>query len=298
MVDQNESRNPVEVLAEEFIERQRKGDQPTIAEYAEAHPELADTINELFPGILVLERVRRHSLSGSPRPVELRVERLEQLGDYRILREIGRGGMGIVYEAEQRSLGRRVAVKVLPHRALGDSLHLERFHREARTAALLHHSNIVQVFGVGEQEGLSYYVMQLIRGVSLDKVIGELRRTENATLAPSDTLVPSRFEHQDKTKRDFPVEDAVKAVVSGEFPNRTFVAESCSDSISDHSEDVSLSPLATLPADTGASPKGDDTLTGGNGESKEATPKRRHEQGYVFTGFLLAECCGDRLAGW
>src|SRR5207244_8960669 len=89
---------------------------------------------------------------------------------------IGRGGMGIVYEAEQESLGRRVAVKVLPHGPLLRDKQLRRFEREAKTAARLHHTNIVPVFGVGEQDGLHYYVMQFIRGVGLDAVIEALRR--------------------------------------------------------------------------------------------------------------------------
>lgn len=267
MVDRRESRNPVEVLAEEFIERQRRGDHPTVAEYAEAHPELADTINDLFPGILVLEQVRRHSLSCSPRPVELRVERLEQLGDYRILREIGRGGMGIVYEAEQQSLGRRVAVKVFPHQVLGDSRHLERFHREARTAALLHHSNIVQVFGVGEQDGLSYYVMQLIHGVSLDKVIDELRRTRYGVLPSSESEIPSRLKNHDTTRRDFFVEDAVNAVLRGEFLDQDSRPGCCSNFGIADAKHASLSLLNAVSATTDADSLAEEADVSDNGES-------------------------------
>jgi serine/threonine protein kinase len=76
-----------------------------------------------------------------------------RLGEFRLLREVGRGGMGIVYEAEQESLGRRVAIKVLPAGALSDPKQVRRFEREARAAARLHHANIVPVFGVGELEG-------------------------------------------------------------------------------------------------------------------------------------------------
>ena len=133
MIDHGESRNPVEILAEEFTERRRRGERPTVAEYAEAHPELADEIRQLFPAIVAMERVKQHAASSGDRPFELRVDQLQQLGDYRILREIGRGGMGIVYEAEQQSLGRRVAVKVFPRQSLKDSKHLQRFRKH------LHH---------------------------------------------------------------------------------------------------------------------------------------------------------------
>jgi serine/threonine protein kinase len=99
----------------------------------------------------------------------------EQLGEYRILREVGRGGMGVVYEAEQESLGRRVALKVLPPHALNDAQQVLRFEREAKAAARLHHTNIVPVFGVGHHGGTHYYVMQFIQGQGLDDVLEELR---------------------------------------------------------------------------------------------------------------------------
>jgi formylglycine-generating enzyme required for sulfatase activity/tRNA A-37 threonylcarbamoyl transferase component Bud32 len=98
------------------------------------------------------------------------------LGDFRILREIGRGGMGVVYEAEQVSLGRHVALKVLPKDPSRDERTKRRFEREARSAARLHHTNIVPVFGVGEDAGRLYYVMQYIQGQALDDVLLELRR--------------------------------------------------------------------------------------------------------------------------
>jgi serine/threonine protein kinase len=88
--------------------------------------------------------------------------------------------MGVVYEAEQESLGRRVALKVLPPQALLDAHQLRRFEREARAAARLHHTNIVPVFGVGCHEGTHYYVMQFIQGLGLDEVLIELRRLRQA----------------------------------------------------------------------------------------------------------------------
>src|SRR5262245_19226624 len=164
-------RDPVEELAAEFMERQRRGENPTIEEYTSQHPELADEIRDLFPTIAALEGWKLESAARAAEPAK----KLSYLGDFRIIREIGRGGMGIVYEAEQESLGRRVAVKVLPQSALMREKQLRRFEREAKTAARLHHTNIVPVFGVGEQDGLHYYVMQFIRGVGLDAVIDALR---------------------------------------------------------------------------------------------------------------------------
>ena len=85
--------------------------------------------------------------------------------------------MGVVYEAEQESLGRHVALKVLPAHSLIEPQRLRRFQREAKAAARLHHTNIVPVYGVGEQDGLHYYVMQFIQGQGLDQVLDELKQT-------------------------------------------------------------------------------------------------------------------------
>src|SRR5436309_1130693 len=99
------------------------------------------------------------------------VRPLAALGDFRIVREIGRGGMGVVYEAEQLSLGRRVALKVLPFAAAFDSRQLQRFKNEAQAAAHLHHTNIVPVHAVGCERGMHFYAMQLIEGESLAQLI-------------------------------------------------------------------------------------------------------------------------------
>ena len=184
----NPDRDPLEVLAAEFTERLRRGDRPSLEEYAAQHPELAEEIRELFPTIAVTERLKVKQARSSDGRATLGPARLERLGDFRIIREIGRGGMGVVFEAEQESLGRRVALKVLPRQVLPDEKHLKRFEREARIAANLHHTNIVEVFGVGEQDGFHYYVMQYIRGVGLDAVIpaiAKLRHEENTQAQPA-----------------------------------------------------------------------------------------------------------------
>jgi WD40 repeat protein/serine/threonine protein kinase len=103
-------------------------------------------------------------------------DRALPLGDFRLVREIGRGGMGIVYEAEQLSLNRRVALKVLPFAATMDPRHLQRFRNEAQAAAGLHHTNIVPVHFVGCERGVHFYAMQLIDGQTLAALIGELRQ--------------------------------------------------------------------------------------------------------------------------
>src|SRR5437588_6341027 len=156
-------------LAEEFLERYRKGERPPLREYIDRHPELAAEIKEVFPAMAMMENiaVADESLAAPSQEAGVKssaAPALQQLGDYRIIREIGHGGMGIVYEAEQVSLGRHVDLKVLPDQVLQDAKQKRRFEREAKAAAKLHHTNIVPVFGVGEQDGLPYYVMQFIQG--------------------------------------------------------------------------------------------------------------------------------------
>ena len=171
----------VAALAESFLDRYRRGERPALTEYTARYPELADEILLVFPAMVEMEQLGplpgAGEATGSFASREPTAEPvIRQIGDYRILRQIGRGGMGVVYEAEQESLGRHVAVKVLPEYAGRDPKLRERFRREARAAARLHHTNIVPVFGVGEHEGTPYYVMQFIRGQALDEVLDELRR--------------------------------------------------------------------------------------------------------------------------
>ena len=135
MTDSSSSsgRNPVEALADEFLNRQRGGERPTLEEYCRRHPELADEIREVFPILIRMEDLRSDGADDITGGLAVHTAtRLERLGDYRILREVGRGGMGVVYEAEQESLGRRVALKVLPDAALSDAQQVLRFQREAR----------------------------------------------------------------------------------------------------------------------------------------------------------------------
>ncbi len=136
MPDDGIERNPVEVLSEEFLERIRRGEAVTPEEYAGKHPELAEEILALFPALVMMEDLggATSDLTSSMRSASgaLVGASTGRLGEFRLLREVGRGGMGVVYEAEQESLGRRVALKVLPAGALADSKQVRRFEREAR----------------------------------------------------------------------------------------------------------------------------------------------------------------------
>jgi serine/threonine-protein kinase len=162
-------------VADEYTDRVNRGERVEVEEYAQRHPTIADVLRQILPSLGLMGRLSSASReSGACGPLTAAVP--EFLGDYRIVREIGRGGMGVVYEAEQKSLGRRVALKVLPYHRLMDRLYLKRFEREAQAAARLHHTNIVPVLGVGEHQGIHFYAMQFIAGHGLDRVVAELRR--------------------------------------------------------------------------------------------------------------------------
>src|SRR5215471_14485941 len=108
-----------------------------------------------------------------------KVERpIQRLGDFEILRELGRGGMGVVYEARQVSLNRRVALKLLSASLGLTSKAVIRFKREAEAAAKLHHTNIVPIYATGEEDGTHYYAMELIEGPGLDQVIERMKKGE------------------------------------------------------------------------------------------------------------------------
>ncbi|MDA1230412.1 MAG: serine/threonine-protein kinase, partial [Planctomycetota bacterium] len=188
----DDDRHPVDLLAEEFAERIRAGESPHIEEYCRIHPEHADMIRSVFPSIQMVERAsqreEQHRRSGDSGAASL-VSMPQTLGDFQLIREIGRGGMGVVYEAEQKSLKRHVALKVISALIARSEKQLKRFRREAESAASLHHSNIVPVYGIGEDQGLQYYAMQLIDGVTLAEIIQQLRVAPPVALLAGDRTV-------------------------------------------------------------------------------------------------------------
>jgi serine/threonine protein kinase/WD40 repeat protein/tetratricopeptide (TPR) repeat protein len=198
MSESTADRNPFERLAEEFAERLRHGEHPAITDYVARYPEHADDIRELFPEIALVEQHKpARPARGMSLPAAMPAHRgglPEQFGGYRILRYLGEGGMGVVYEAVRESLLTNVALKVMHPQFRAREKYLRRFRIEARSAARLHHTNIVSVSDYGVHDGVCYYAMQYIAGHSLDKILADVRRlrqekeaspiVETATMQP------------------------------------------------------------------------------------------------------------------
>jgi serine/threonine protein kinase/tetratricopeptide (TPR) repeat protein len=177
----------VDELVDQFARKLQAGESIDVEEFASQHPDQADKLLLILPAMQVLADLGCTTTNSS---LDAHADRpaTGTLGDFRILREIGRGGMGVVYEAEQISLGRRVALKVLPFASTLDPKQLQRFKNEAQAAAGLHHTNIVPVFATGCERGVHYYAMQYIEGHTLAEVIADSRnqsagRNSGATAA-------------------------------------------------------------------------------------------------------------------
>jgi serine/threonine protein kinase/Tfp pilus assembly protein PilF len=175
---------------QEYLAELEAGQVPNRNVFLERHADIASSLAACLDGLEFLHGAAPQ-LSAPAAPVEARspvgarspdrapggdtTEGPRQLGDFRLLREVGRGGMGVVYEAEQLSLARRVALKVLPFAAALDARQLQRFKNEAQAAAHLHHPHIVPVYGVGCDRGVHYYAMEYIEGRTLAQIIDALR---------------------------------------------------------------------------------------------------------------------------
>jgi serine/threonine protein kinase len=167
---------------EQYLAALEAGETPSKAVFLGQNADIAARLAEYLDGLELIHRAGSaaarlsHGNEGTSE-----IAGAEPLGDFLLLRELGRGGMGVVYEALQRSLNRKVALKVLPFAAALDGRHLQRFKNEAQAAACLHHPHIVPVFGVGCERGVHYYAMQLIEGQTLAAMIARLRPSENQT---------------------------------------------------------------------------------------------------------------------
>jgi serine/threonine protein kinase/WD40 repeat protein len=169
---------------EQFMALAESGDPPDPETFASRYPELGEDLVEALEGLSLVR-----GLVGAPGEKGRRLEAGRRLAGYRIVRELGSGGMGVVYEAVHVDLDRPVALKVLDARATRDSNGLRRFQEEAKMAAGLHHTHIVPVFDVGHVGGLCYYAMQRIEGSGLDRVLRGMRR-ERTTAAGSGSVRP------------------------------------------------------------------------------------------------------------
>lgn len=194
-------------VATEFFERLSNGESPSIEEYEQRYPEVAEMIRHALPALQRVSDSMGDGFRSQPAPDEKYEKRL---GDFLIHRELGRGGMGIVYEAEQISMGgRKVALKVLPFAAMADASRLQRFRNEIQAAASLDHPNIVSVYSVGEQRGVHFYSMQLIQGQSLSELIADLKALkqrgplDDSALEELATAIPS----DQASSADEPTED-------------------------------------------------------------------------------------------
>ncbi len=181
-------------ISREYLADLEAGRTPDRKRLLSRYPDIAGDLSECLDGIDLAHAMRLPPAPPAPSeplggfgagppsgPPELGAA---PLGDFQIVREIGRGGMGVVYEAVQLSLGRKVALKVLPFAAALDIKQLQRFKTEAYAAAQLHHTNIVPVYAVGCERGMHFYAMQLIEGRTLSDLIEELREQQSSPSAP------------------------------------------------------------------------------------------------------------------
>jgi len=180
---------------EEYRRLADAGEAPDRTVFVARYPRVASALADCLDALDLVWHAVRGSTAGtlSGRLAALdddEASRALPLSDFRIVREIARGGMGIVYEAEQISLSRRVALKILPPTAAVDSRRLQRFKNEAQAAAQLGHPHIVAIYAVGQEHGLHYYAMQFVDGPTLAEVIDGLRAS--ATFPPTATDTPLR----------------------------------------------------------------------------------------------------------
>jgi serine/threonine protein kinase len=184
----------------DYLAELEAGRSPDRQMFESRYPELAGQLDDCLIGLEFIQRAASGFVGTEPHAVPSATADIRPgtvVGDFRVVRLIGRGGMGVVYEAEQQSLNRRVALKVLPHAAALDPVQLQRFKNEAQAAAHLHHQNIVPVHAVGCEAGVYYYAMQFIEGQTLAGIIHELKQlTGGAPAGPPTALAPTLLTHE------------------------------------------------------------------------------------------------------
>lgn len=203
-------------VADQIADRLSKREPVELSEYLAKHPELADVLPAVFSSVRGLSDWHATLASADQEALEHGM----QLGDFRLLRELGRGGMGIVYEAEQLSLRRRVAVKVFPFASVLEPNKLQRFKNEALAAATLEHPHIVPVLAVGEERSTHFFAMRLIAGHSLSELIdrdGEANHSEGQRQLTNTHRSPTTPRHQEVTTRAI----AARSTVVSQSPTKS-----------------------------------------------------------------------------
>jgi hypothetical protein len=177
-------------ILDEYLLGLERGEPVEPAELIARHPDVADRLRGYLSGLALFHRAAAPpalpalAITGGP-------ELGAVLGDFRLIREIGRGGMGVVYEAMQLSLGRRVAVKLLPFSGPINEKQIARFKHEAQAAAQIDHPHIVPVFAIGQEQAIHYFAMQLIGGQSLAELVAGMREETNVDNADAKASVGS-----------------------------------------------------------------------------------------------------------
>jgi len=189
VADLNDRERQLDEAIAEYFERLESGAPIDTGQWILRYPQFAAQLRAFFTDCNAIEDVAA-LLRAIARPTAVAGE-ARRLGDFRIVREIGRGGMGVVYEAEQISLGRKVALKVLPFAAVLDKRQLQRFKNEAQAAAVLKHPHIVGVHCVGCERGVHFYAMELVEGHSLAEAIEQLRKSGESRVAGPESRVQS-----------------------------------------------------------------------------------------------------------
>jgi serine/threonine protein kinase len=222
-----------------YLRALEEGRHPDRRQWLACYSDISQELNECLEGLDFVQGAA-DSIHSSLPPSQKAVFSpwtSEPVGDFQIVKEIGRGGMGIIYEAIQLSLNRRVALKVLPFAASIDSMCLQRFRQEAQAAAQLHHNHIVPIYAVGCDRGIHYYAMQLIDGLSLDRIIHEMRRESpsaslETTISDTISLLPLQNDASGAT----PPESVEKNPPSNSLPTAqdSTLAQSAGQSLLTH----------------------------------------------------------------
>ncbi len=189
MQDDSSHCDIIDEIADEYLRRQQAGDNPSIDEYCRRYPEHEEEIRSLLGTIGLANELLADPSTPSSDSIDAALAD-RSISGYEIIRRIGRGGMGVVYEAKHQTLQRHVALKVMLGEHPRSSTAAERFQREARAIANLHHTNIVPLFEVGEDNGRSFLAMQLINGPSVYDLLVSWRESDHSHDTSWDILPP------------------------------------------------------------------------------------------------------------